>query len=186
MGEHQAPTPLNTTLNARKYFRARLSINSILLLLNVIATALLSTHQPALWFFSQIMAGTYGLSCIVLHWYIRRSAIIPKTCTAWHQLLHWTGVWMILYVITTMISSGSITSHQAGLFTLTLIALSVFISGVYTDPSLILVGISLNIITVCHVNYPQHLFLKMIPVLLITGGLIFLLVKLQFRPINQK
>ena len=181
--EHNSDCPdsLNNNTVHRKHWKARLLVTYIMLTFGFSAFLILNFNHRSLWFFSQIVAGVFGLTSIGLHWYIRRSDHIVSTSSVWHQVLHWIGLGMMIYIISIFISTGFITSTQAGVLCLAMLSLSVFIAGVYTDPALLLVGITLAIYTASSTLFPNHLVLKLIPVTLIAAFCLFLLIHQQRR-----
>ena len=162
-----------------KHFRVRLFATYFMLILIFIAMSLLGFQHRSIWFFSQIVGVVFGITCIGLHWYLYRNITKTKPTSVWHQLLHWIGLWVMLYMISILITTGFITSIQAGIFNLMLIALSVFIAGVYTDPSLLIVGIATATTTTYSTISPSHIFFKITPIILIAAILIFLLLYQQ-------
>lgn len=162
-----------------RHFKVRLIATLFMLTLTFIAMTLLGFQHRSIWFFSQFIGGMFGIICIGLHWYLYRNTPGGKPTLVWHQLLHWIGLWVMLYMISILITTGFITSIQAGVFNLMLIALSVFIAGVYTDPSLLIVGIATATTTAYSTISPAHIFFKITPILLVAAILIFFLLHQQ-------
>ena len=183
MSENQRHSQSNIFL---RHLKIRLIITHTMLILGYCSIILLNLHHRSIWFFSQIMGGVYGLCCIGLHGYFRQVQAIKQDTSLWHQILHWIGFWIILYIMSLFVSSGFITSTQGGFLNITLLSFSVFIAGVYTDPALLLVGTTLCLYTVFCALSPNHISIKMIPITAIASLCLFILTQQQRRFMEKK
>ena len=68
---------------------------------------------------------------------------------------------------------------QAGLMCVTLLALSVFLAGVYTDPIFLLIGITLGIFSAGAAMVQAYLSVIMIPVIIIAALIIYVILHIQ-------
>jgi len=164
-----------------KRWKARLVVCGIMLVLAIIGLIIMNIHQNTYWMYSRIMAVIYGLLSIWLFWYLNRGEHKVHTSTIWHQILHWIGLIIAMYITSTFVNSGVVSSIQAGLFTLTLLALTVFLAGVYTDSAFMLIGIVLGIFAIGASLVEAYLSIIMIPVIIIAAIAIFFLIHHQKR-----
>ena len=169
-----------------KRWKARLIICGIMLVLAIVGLVIMNIHSASYWVYSRIMAVMYALLSIWLFWYLNRGEHKVHTSTIWHQILHWVGLIIAIYITSTFVNSGVVSSIQAGLFTLTLLALTVFLAGVYTDSAFMLIGIVLGIFAIGASLVEAYLSILMIPVIVIAAILIFFLIHHEKRRGTKK
>jgi len=164
-----------------KRWKARLIVCLSMLVLAFVGLIIMNLHAKTYWFYSRIMAALYAILSIWLFWYLNRGQHKVTRSTIWHQLLHWIGLLFAIYLISIFVSTGVMGTTQAGLVTLTLLALTIFLAGVYTDISFILIGITLAIFAACAALIEAYLSVFMIPVILISAFIIFLIIHHEKR-----
>lgn len=169
-----------------KRWKARLFVSLTMLALAAIGLVVMDLHARSYWVFSQIMAGLYAALCIWLFWYLNRGEHKVHGSTIWHQILHWAGLLLAVYITSIFVQTGVMASVQAGLMTLTLLALTIFLSGVYTDASFILIGITLAIFAVGAALAQAYLSALMIPVILIAAIVIYIMIHREKKQTNTE
>ena len=120
-----------------KIWKARLIISIIMLVLALIGLIIIDMHSHSYWFYTQVMSCIYAILSLWLFWYVHYKQQALKVATIWHQILHWLGTLLLIYLTSLFINTGMMGTTQAGLMTLSMLALSIFLCGVYTDLSLI-------------------------------------------------
>lgn len=90
------------------------------------------------------MTPTFGVVSVFAAWLRahRRGESVPLAVQ--RQVLHWIGVVGAVFLVYKLQSTGRMTNEAAGLTAVTVIGLATFLSGVYSDWRLILVGIVLG------------------------------------------
>ena len=159
----------------RRRWKARLFVALAMLALALVGLIIMDLHPRGYWVFSQIMAGCYAILSLWLFWYLNRGEHKVHGSTIWHQLLHWLGLLLAVYITSIFVSTGVMASVQAGLMTLTLLALTVFLTGVYTDTSFMLIGITLAIFAASVALVQAYLSALMIPVILLAALVIYIM-----------
>ena len=159
--------------------KARLIIFFIMLILGFAGLFMINLHGKAFLLYSQVMAIMYAFLCIGLHTYIERFSFTGIIATLWHQLLHWIGLLILIYLMSFLVGAGAIKTSQAGFINLLLLAFSVFIAGVYTDPVFMLIGMMLTVFAAGSAMVQAHLWLIMIPLLIIIAVIIYLILYIQ-------
>jgi len=160
---------------SHKRWKARLFVSIAMLALAFLGLIIMDLHAKTYWLYSRIMAVTYAALSIWLFWYLNRGEHKVHTSTIWHQILHWIGLLLTVYLISIFVSTGVMGSTQAGLVTLTVLALTIFLAGVYTDTSFILIGITLAIFAAGAALIEAYLSALMIPVILIAALVIYIM-----------
>lgn len=154
-------------LNRR--WKARLVVCILMLFIAFVSLIVMDLHSKSYWFFSRIMAASYAVLSIWLFWYLNRGQHKVSRSTLWHQVLHWLGLLMAVYLISIFVNTGLIGAIQAGLVTLVLLSLTIFLAGVYSNFSFIVIGIMLAIFAGVAAVIEAYLSLIMIPVIIIAA-----------------
>ncbi len=167
-------------------WKARLIVSLIMLLLAFIGLIIMDLHSRSYWIFSQVMSGSYAILSLWLFWYLHRGQHEVQGSTIWHQLLHWLGLLLAVYITSIFVNTGVMASLQAGLMTLTLLALTIFLAGVYTDVSFMLIGIMLAIFAVGAALVQAYLSALMIPIILLTALIIYIILHREKKRTSEK
>ena len=160
---------------SHRRWKARLFVCIAMLTLAFIGLLVMDLHPKGYWVYSRIMASLYALLSLWLFWYLNRGEHKVHGSTIWHQMLHWLGLLLAVYLTSIFVSTGVMGSMQAGLVTLTLLALTTFLAGVYTDVFFILIGITLAIFAAGAALIEAYLSALMIPVILIAALVIYIM-----------
>lgn len=157
--------------------KARLVVSLIMLALAFVSLIIMGLHK-AYWVFTCIMAGVDAVLSIWLVWYVRRNRNDGPTFPGnlWHMILHWIGLVAVMYLIAVFINRGVISHTEAGLFALLVLALTLYLAGIYTDTTFMLIGFVLALIAAGAILISAYLWLVMIPVIVIVALIIFVIV----------
>ena len=162
-------------------WKARLFVGLAMLIMAFVGLIIMNIHSRTYWIYSQIMAFAYAIMSIGLFWYLNRGEHKMTSTTLWHQLVHWIALICAIYVTALFVSSGVIGTTQAGLITLLLLALTVFLAGVYSDPSFMLIGVTLAVFASCAALIEAYLSVFMIPVLVIACAILYFIIHHQHK-----
>ena len=166
---------------SHKRWKARLLVCLLMLTLAFVGLVVMDLHPNGYWLYSQIMAALYAMLSLWLFWYLHRGQHKVHGSTIWHQMLHWLGLLLVVYLTSIFVSTGVMGSTQAGLVTLTLLALTIFLAGVYTDTSFMLIGITLAIFAAGAAMIQAYLSALMIPVILVAALVIYIMLHREKR-----
>ena len=170
--------------NHHKHFKARLFVFAIMLITGFIGLLIMDVHHKLFWPYIQITSILFASLSIWLYWYLDRNSNTNMLTTVWHQVLHWIGLLILIYLATFFVSTGVMGTTQAGLMCVTLLALSVFLAGVYTDPIFLLIGITLGIFAAGAAMVQAYLSVIMIPVITIVALIIYVILHIQRKRAN--
>jgi hypothetical protein len=158
-----------------KRWKARLVIGLIMLALAFITLLVMKIRPSAYWLFTCVMAGIDAILCVWLVWYVKRQDGSRFVGNLWHMILHWIGFIAVIYLITIFIHYGAISEVDAGIYTLIVLALTIYLAGIYTDAIFILIGVTLAIMAMGTILIKTYLLLVMIPVIVIVALIIFVM-----------
>ena len=93
--------------------------------------------------------------------------------TIWHELVQWLGLALAVYMVSVFVNIGLMGRFEAGLVVLTLLALNIFINGIYIEATFFLIGILLGFFALAAALMAEYLYTIILP---ITIGVAALLV----------
>lgn len=144
-------------------WRMRIVIGSIILLCSFIGLVIGNLWNGGSLFYWRWMAPIFALLCLWLNWFLRRKNHSLSLTTIWHELFHWVGVLMTIYLVSLFTRSGLIGNIVESLVVMAILALSIFLIGIYTEWSLIPVGIILGVFTAGAAFAEAYLYTIMLP-----------------------
>ena len=96
--------------------------------------------------------------------------------TIWHEILHWAGLTLSVFLISKFVSIGIMGRFEAGLMVLSMLALTTFLAGIYIEVSFVFIGILLGLSAYSIAFLDQYLYVIMMPLLALGAIVIFFLV----------
>lgn len=160
-------------------WKARIWVCGLMLGLAFAALLLMDLQSRGYWFFALGLSVSYAVMSLWLFWYLHRKQHVMTGSTIWHQLFHWLGLMATIWMVSQFVNAGIIGSLPAGVITVTLLALTVYLIGVYSDITFVLIGVVLAIFAWVLGYLQAYLIIIMIPVVLIAALLIFVVVHRQ-------
>lgn len=148
---------------------ARLGVGLFMLILAFIGLIITDVRSKGGWNYWRWIVPIYAIVALWLSWYLRRRKHSLSPVTLWHELLHWIGLIVAVFLISFFVSEGLIGRFQAALAMLTLIALGVFLAGIYIETTFLFVGIFLGVFSLAIALIYEYLYAIAIPILLLTG-----------------
>lgn len=181
--ENQTDTPpeSNHHIHINKQWKARLFVSMAMLVLAFIGLVVIDIHAKSYWVYCRIMAVLYALLSIWLFWYLNRGKEKTHASTIWHQILLWIALLAAIYITSVFVDTGVMGSTQAGLVALLLLSLTIFIAGIYANPSFMLIGITLAAFAVAAAYIEAYLSIVMIPIIIVVGLIIYVIHHFQKR-----
>ena len=165
----------------RKRWKARLVVCGIMLVLAIICLILAVVKSGGFWLFSQALSAIYAILSIWLFWYLNRGQHRFTTSTFWHQIFHWLGLLVALYLVHVFVQADIVSPLNAGVLTITILALTIYLIGVYSDVTFIFIGIVLAIFAYCLAYVEVYLYIVVIPAIIIAAIIIFIIVHREKR-----
>ena len=164
---------------------ARLIVAVVMLCLAFFGLIITQINQSGAFGYWKWTAPIYVVLALGLSWYERRDQSILKPATIWHELLHWTGLIAAVYLISLYVSLGLLGRFEAALAVLTVLALAVYLAGIYIELSFCLIGIVLGLFAATVAFFEDYLYALSIPLLLISIGILYwYLIHHRKNPLN--
>lgn len=156
------------------HWKMRLLVGFLMLGLSFIGLIISDLRQNGAWNYWRVMVPVYAFLCIFLSWYLRRKQKIIKPTTILHELIQWLGLALSVYLVSIFVNIGLIGRFEAGLVVLTLLALTIFIAGIYVESTFFLIGLLLGIFAAAAAVMAAYLYTVMLPLTIVVAiGLVW-------------
>lgn len=155
-------------------WKARLAVGIIMLILAFVGMVLTDIRTEGGWGYWKWVVPVYAILALWLSWYVKRQQQTVSRITIWHELFHWVGLILTIFLLSYLVHLGTISRFIAGIFQLMLLSLTVFLAGIYIDSIFILIGIVLGIfalLTAVLVHYMYSLVVFIIVAAIIVAAI---------------
>jgi hypothetical protein len=164
--EHQAAHP----------WKARFIVGLIMIILSFVGLVFSSFSQNAAWVYWRIAGGLFAILSIWLSWYLRKKTASFGIGTLFREIFHWVALILGILLFSLFVEVGMMGKFEAGIAILTILSMTLFIAGVYIDPSFILIGTALGLFAAGSAYLASYLYKVMLPVAILSVILLFLFV----------
>ena len=155
---------------------ARLVIGISMLIIAFLGLIVTDIRKTGGWLYWRWSIPFIAVLALWLSWYLRRQKSSLSAVALWHEVLHWIGLIASVIIVSIFVQIGIVGRFEAALCTLTLLALAVYLAGIYIETTFLYVGIVLGLFTLGIAFIAEYLYAVAIPLLLIGGGIIVWLI----------
>ncbi len=159
-------------------WKARFVIGLIMVCLSFIGLVVTDIWKDGAWNYWRFASLVYAAMCMWLSWYLRKKQHSISFSKLWHEIIHWIALILAVFLFSLYTEMGIMGRFEAGLAILTLLALTIFLGGIYIEPSFLIIGILLGFFAAGAAFMATYLYTVMLPVAL---GAILLIFWLAFR-----
>lgn len=121
----------------------------------------------------------YAVLALCLSWFLRLRKQSHAVAYVWHEILHWLGVMLSIYLVFQLVQIGLLNRFAASLQVVTLLALGVFIAGVYIEISFLIVGLLLGCGVIAVALFAEYLYTIAAILVVISAILLYFLSRRQ-------
>lgn len=163
-------------------WRARFITGLIMILLSLVGLIISTLRKDGGWTYWRIMVPLFALLCLWLSWYLRRREESLSFVEIGHEVLHWIGLLLAVFLISTFVRLGIAGRFQASLMILTLLAFALFTAGIYIEATFMVIGILLAFFAAGAGIIAEYLYTVMIPLTLVAILGLYILVRKKTKP----
>lgn len=163
--------------NVDKSRHARLIISLLILILALISLIILRINKNSFWTYTAILCLVVAILHIGLNVFLNFATPSENKPQLWRHVLYWVGVLAAVYIDELMLQHAAITSVEAGLFALLILALGLYFIGLLNDLPLVLVAITIALMVTGSIVIQAYVLLVIVPITIIMGILIVLLMR---------
>jgi hypothetical protein len=124
------------------YYKVK-TITAIIILLTAMISYGLKNHNDLIYNESFILI--LSLSLLIKNFIFYKKKIIKTISSLLHQVCICIGLFFTMIIVTNWVSTGFISSNQAGKLLLLIMSFTLFIIGIYSDLTIMLTGLTLLI-----------------------------------------
>ncbi len=154
-------------------WKARFIIGITMLVLALFGMVLTDMKIGGGWLYWRFVTPIFALLSIGLSLHLRHLKLRNTVAKLWHELLHWAGFLLSVYLISALVKMGFISQFQAGVEVLILVALATFLAGVYIEPTFLVIGIALGLLVAGVAFLDQYIYGLLVPVVAIAILVLF-------------
>ena len=162
-------------------WRIRLIIGLLMLILSFVGLIITDATKDGAWMYWRAMTPIYALLSITLSWYLRSKTDLKLATEIWQEILHWMGLILSVYLISTFVNIGLIGRFEAGLTVLVLLAVTTFLAGIYHDVIFLIIGVILGLFSIGAAILNEYLYTIMLPVTSVAAIVMILVIYKNFH-----
>src|SRR3972149_3450015 len=154
-------------------FKARFFTGLFMILLAFIGLIVTEVKKDGGLDYWIVVSVLYVFSSLFLSWYLRHKEESHAVALIWHEIFHWFGLLLSVYLVTELVRIGMLNRFAASLVVVTLLGLSTFLAGVYIEKTFLLIGLLMGGIVVLIAFLTEYIYFFSIPLALVLIGLLF-------------
>ena len=162
-------------------WKARLGCGIAMLILAFIGMITTDINAKGSWVYWKWIVPVYAFIALGLSWYIRRSKETYSPITLVHEILHWAAVIGAVFMISYYANIGTLSRYVEGLMDVTILALGIFLAGIYIESTFLFIGLVLGCFAILSTVFVEYLYAYMIPVLLGVALIISIMIWLSHQ-----
>jgi hypothetical protein len=156
--------------------KLRLIVALLMLALGFIGVIVTDIKRDGAWDYWRFLCIFYALISLGLSWGLRKKGWKTTVLTIWHEVAHWAGLFAAIFICSYFVRIGLISRFEASLLTLLLLAFATYLAGIYTEPTLILIGIVLGSFAAMLGFLDEYLYNILLPITIVAGILLFVFI----------
>ena len=154
-------------------FKARLFVGILMLVFAFLGVIVTDIWRDGSWNYWRVMSPVFAALSLWLSWYMRKRGKELSSATIWHEIAQWAGLIGAVYLVSGFVHIGLVSRFEASLQVLVMLALTVFVNGIYTEHSFIVIGLLLGLLAGVIALVNQYLFAILIPVAIVGIAALF-------------
>lgn len=162
------------------HWKARFFVALIMLALAFAGLIFSDIRKDGAWTYWRSMTIVYAVLCLWLSWYLRRKKQSLSLVKIYHELMHWAGLILGVFMVSVFVNNGILNRFAASLVVITLLALTTFLAGVYIEITFIPIGILLGFFALGSSLIAEYIYTIVMPVgLVVIVGILWVLYRLR-------
>ena len=167
-------------------FRARFYSGLILFILAFVGLIITDVHRSGGFSYWRYVVPIFALIGLFLSWYLRHNDQSYSVALIWHELLHWAGLLFSVYLVSELLRIGLLSRFAASLMVLTLLALALFLAGLYIEFTFLLLGLVMGCFVIIMAFLAEYLYVVSIPLVIIGIALLFFLSHKKKKHVHEE
>jgi hypothetical protein len=140
--------------------RARLIVGLLMLTFAFIGMVITDVYQGGSWDYWKWVVPIYAILALALSLYAKRHASLLR------EGAHWFSLIAAIFLISHFSQIGLMSRFLAGIVHLVLVSLTVFLAGLYIEPSFLFIGLCLGLLSFFTAVLSEYIYAIALPVLI--------------------
>lgn len=153
--------------NFQHAWKVRFAVSVIMLALAFLGMIVTDLKSEGAWHYWRIMTPVYAVLSLGLSLYMHHRKLRSAAFTIWHEIVHWAGLLLAVYLVSNLVQMGFMSRYMAGVQVLLLLALATFLAGVYIEVTFIVVGLVLGLLVAGIGFLNQYVYSILLPVVIV-------------------
>ena len=128
------------------YGKTRLLVALILMAVAFWGVMLNEIASETAWRYWKVASLFFAAVCLGLNTFLRTKENVPFFSSFFHDILHWLGFLLAVFLLSLMVDLGIIGSYVSSLVLLLLLGLCCYLAGIYQDITFVFIGIAFSCI----------------------------------------
>jgi hypothetical protein len=163
------------------HWRIRMFVGFFMVCLAFIGLILTELYEDGAWHYWRGLCIVYACLSIGMNCFTRRKEAHRLTANIWHEIMHWMGLFFAVMVLSIMVEIGMMGRFLSSILVLLLLAFSTYLAGVYTDITLLFVGLLIGLFAFGLSIISAYLYPVLIPITGLCLLFLYLYLKRQHR-----
>lgn len=162
------------------HWKMRLIITLVMLFFSFIGLIFSDIRQNGAWDYWRIMVPVFAALSIFLSWYLKKNKSALTKLSIWHELIHWSGLALAVYLISTFLHIGLTGRFEAGLVILVMLGLTTFLAGIYVEPTFCVIGLLLGVFAITAALLATYIYTVILPLTIAVAVFLVWLARKRF------
>ena len=163
------------------HWKIRMCIGFFMVCLAFIGLILTELHEDGAWHYWRGLCIVYAGLSIGMNCFTRSREGHRLSANIWHEILHWVGLFLAVIVVSIMVEIGMMGTFLSNILVLLLLAFCTYLAGVYTDITLLFVGLLIGLFAFGLSISSAYLYPVLIPITGLSLLFLYLYLKRQHR-----
>lgn len=158
-------------------WRVRLFVGLFMCLLAVIGMIITDIKQNGAWNYWRIISVLFALLSMGLSFYLRHHQWKDSVITIWHEIFHWMGLILAVFLVSVIVQLGIMGRFEASLQVLILLSFATYLAGVYIEKTFLFIGVLLGLFALGLSFVSIYLYSMVIPLAILVVIALILFVR---------
>jgi hypothetical protein len=167
-------------------WRWRFVVAILMFVMVFVGVTYTAINKTGSWGYWRLLSCIFALLSLGLSAYLRKQAKEPFLVTFWHEVLHWTGLILVMGLLSLTVKLGIVSPFAASLQTLMLLSFATFLAGVYIEKTFFFISALLGFFALILSFVSLYSYFLFIPTLLIAFGALWWFVRKKSHQMSHQ
>lgn len=155
-------------------WKARFLVGLAMIVLSFVGLILTSLSDGGAEMYWKIVTPIFAILSIWLSCYLRKKGSSFSLATLVREIFHWIAMLLGVFLYCFFVKTGAMGKAAADIAILTTLAVTLFIAGIYIEPSFIFIGVAMGLFAAGVAYMKTYLYTVLLPIAALAIGVLFL------------